>query len=448
MSNVDCIIIGAGVSGLSTAYHLKKLGRSFIILEEKNRVGGVLKRITKEGYHLELGANSFLLKPELVDLLDELELQVIEAQPVVKNRFVCLEHNEQWNLYKVPQSLLEFLKTPMLSFFSKLRLFLEVFSNRGFEDQSVYEFISNHFGKACASRLAAPGLNGIYAADIQKLSARSALPFFWNLEKEYGSITAGLLFGRRHNGRSRIVQLVGGMEALPLAFAIRLGENLRLNSKVKSINSTNEVELENGQKIKGKCIVLATEASATNRILEALDKPLAEEVGNIPYSPLGLLYVVGDKHDVTASLSGVGFLKQSKANSPLLGILFTSSFFPECSELSSNSSKVLLTCFVGGMTNPELSDVTNELHAETALREAKQILGLGDSYRIIHSVYWSKAIPNYPIGHFKLVEKVKMFEQKQIFISSNWLERPGLGDCILRGKDIAKRVSLSLSDNY
>ncbi|MEO0901575.1 MAG: FAD-dependent oxidoreductase, partial [Bacteroidota bacterium] len=50
------IIVGAGLSGLTTAYHLMKNGEEdFIILEARDRVGGRI--FTKEG--VDLGATWF-----------------------------------------------------------------------------------------------------------------------------------------------------------------------------------------------------------------------------------------------------------------------------------------------------------------------------------------------------------------------------------------------------
>jgi monoamine oxidase len=41
----DCIIIGAGLSGLATAYFLKKQGIQATILEAQPRYGGRIKTI-------------------------------------------------------------------------------------------------------------------------------------------------------------------------------------------------------------------------------------------------------------------------------------------------------------------------------------------------------------------------------------------------------------------
>ena len=40
-TRVETVIIGAGQAGLSTAYHLTQLGRPFVVLESKDRVGDI-----------------------------------------------------------------------------------------------------------------------------------------------------------------------------------------------------------------------------------------------------------------------------------------------------------------------------------------------------------------------------------------------------------------------
>lgn len=53
---VRVVILGAGVSGLITAYELRKLGYDATILEARHRVGGLNWTVTRGSEHTELGA--------------------------------------------------------------------------------------------------------------------------------------------------------------------------------------------------------------------------------------------------------------------------------------------------------------------------------------------------------------------------------------------------------
>ena len=69
------LIVGGGISGLSTAYYLAKGGTSSTILESRPRLGGVIQTERVEGCTLEAGPDSFLsVKPAALDLIRDLGL--------------------------------------------------------------------------------------------------------------------------------------------------------------------------------------------------------------------------------------------------------------------------------------------------------------------------------------------------------------------------------------
>ena len=74
------IIIGAGLSGLLTAYRLKKDGIPFKILEARNRVGGRINTVYgANNTPVEMGATWFTNQHKyLIALLEELEIEYFE----------------------------------------------------------------------------------------------------------------------------------------------------------------------------------------------------------------------------------------------------------------------------------------------------------------------------------------------------------------------------------
>ena len=58
----DAIIIGAGPAGLSAAYELSKSDKKIIILEKKNRVGGLAETKVFGEYRYDIGPHRFFTK--------------------------------------------------------------------------------------------------------------------------------------------------------------------------------------------------------------------------------------------------------------------------------------------------------------------------------------------------------------------------------------------------
>ena len=52
------IVIGAGITGLTTALHLRRAGLPVLVLEEAERAGGQIRTLQEEGYTFETGPNT------------------------------------------------------------------------------------------------------------------------------------------------------------------------------------------------------------------------------------------------------------------------------------------------------------------------------------------------------------------------------------------------------
>ncbi|MFT5997699.1 MAG: monoamine oxidase [Neolewinella sp.] len=80
MTTTETLIIGAGLTGLTTAYELHKAGKPFLLLEARDRIGGrILTSRRDDGAALELGATWLGKKhEELINLMSELSIGLFE----------------------------------------------------------------------------------------------------------------------------------------------------------------------------------------------------------------------------------------------------------------------------------------------------------------------------------------------------------------------------------
>src|SRR5690606_17657907 len=78
----DTVIIGAGLAGISAAGILAKAGRSFIILEARDRIGGRVFPVFSDhtAFPIELGAEWIEAKGRVADLLKQEGVQPVEAE--------------------------------------------------------------------------------------------------------------------------------------------------------------------------------------------------------------------------------------------------------------------------------------------------------------------------------------------------------------------------------
>ena len=60
MENVDCIVVGAGLSGLACAQTLLQASKSVLVLESSDAPGGRVATDTIEGFQIDRGFQVYL----------------------------------------------------------------------------------------------------------------------------------------------------------------------------------------------------------------------------------------------------------------------------------------------------------------------------------------------------------------------------------------------------
>src|SRR5215475_2846225 len=127
------IIIGGGISGLSTAYYLAKAGASSTIIEPRPRLGGVIQTEHVDGCTIEAGPDSFLsVKPAAMDLIRELGLagDVIGSNDHLRVTFVKkngrLVPLPDGLMMMVPTKIRPLVTTGLVGLGTKIRMGLEL----------------------------------------------------------------------------------------------------------------------------------------------------------------------------------------------------------------------------------------------------------------------------------------------------------------------------------
>ena len=126
---LDCLIVGAGISGLASAWFLARRGLNVRVLEAANELGGVMRSVRDRGFLVETGPNSTLARggafDEIVRALG-LAPELLVANAAARRRYV-VQHGAPVAL---PGNPLAFFATPIFSAGAKLRLFAEPWHRR------------------------------------------------------------------------------------------------------------------------------------------------------------------------------------------------------------------------------------------------------------------------------------------------------------------------------
>ncbi|RMF64041.1 MAG: protoporphyrinogen oxidase, partial [Calditrichaeota bacterium] len=188
----DAVVIGAGISGLATAYRLQKFGLDVLVLEKSSRVGGAIHTEELDGFLVDYGPNSTLdTSPKIRGFIEEIGLgsDRIVANASASRRYI-LKHGE---LLPLPMSPPQFLGSRLFSLRAKLRLLREPFVSPAAPDkeETIAEFVERRLGREFLDYAINPFVAGVYAGDPKRLSVRSAVAKVYALEKNYGSLIMG-----------------------------------------------------------------------------------------------------------------------------------------------------------------------------------------------------------------------------------------------------------------
>ena len=460
------IVIGAGISGLVCAYRLKSLGADVLLIESSNRVGGVMQSEKVNGYLIERGPNSSQGTEELMALVEELGLmdELAEGDPKAP-AYVYVNGA----LHPVPAGAGAFIKSKLLSFGGKLRIFAEPFIGRrkADEEESVFAFARRRIGREAAERMVAPFVSGIYAGDAEKISVQAAFPRLWNLEANYGGLIRGSIAKAREARRAkkaasdvldkaaptrrRLVSFNRGMATLPLRLAAKIGEDLHTGIagcglRIADSGRVAEVTFNhNGvaRQVTAEQVVIATPARAAAALVAPLSSELSQLLGGIYYPPLAIVYLAYDVAKVKAPLDGFGFLVAPSEGLNILGCVWNSSLFAG----RAPQGEALLTVFIGGARNPEAARLADAELGATAHAELQKVLGIAGEPRVVGITRWERAIPQYNIGHRDRVARIEALlkQTPALRLIGNYLHGVSTGDVIKEADRVAREVYQSLA---
>jgi oxygen-dependent protoporphyrinogen oxidase len=334
-------IIGAGITGLTAAFYLKRQGVPVTVYEASGRVGGVIQSVRKDGFLAEFGPNTILeTSPKIAQLVRDagLEARKLNTDPKAEARYVV----RYGRPIEMPGKPLGFFATPLFTAKAKFAVLREPFikPRRDGVEESIAQFVVRRFNQEFLDHAIDALVAGIYAGDPHKLSLPHAFPKLKALEDNYGSMIKGQIFGARDRKKSGEVakdraakfSFDEGLQVLPDTLAARLGDSVKLNTPVTKLMQTKDgwrVTTANGEIEFGVVIYCGTAHRLAELVIEAAPQRRPTDVfSEISYPPVASVVLGFRREDVAHSCQGFGMLIPKIEGFKILGTIFSSALFP------------------------------------------------------------------------------------------------------------------------
>ncbi len=443
MQRKRVIILGAGISGLSTAWYLSKTGLplDIVILEKSARAGGWLHTDHTTGFHFEKGPRTFKVdkSPMTMQLVAELGLQEELIWSEAKPHHRYLWHEQE--LQRFPTNPLSFLFSPLTKGFIRALLteWRQPVKNG---DETVWEFVLRRFNYDVARLFFDPMVVGIFGGDIRHISMRACFPRLKSWEEKYGSVTRGFfqrMMEKRKEAKfskdvegipmSAIYSFRRGIEQLSQSLVSQLPAVIHYNQNVAEISFEGDRILVDTDKeqFSADYLFCALPVKETGLLFEKHIPDVSKEFLKIPSVSIA---VVNFGYDANVlPVQGFGYLTPTHAHEDILGVVFDSSVFMEHNRRDQETRLTI-----------KLEDIgqSEEKYVDAALKGIRRHLGISRVPKAISFKHTLRSIPQYGVGHLdKMTDLKNRFCKKlpRCHLVGNYMGGVSVDCCIERAKE-------------
>ena len=189
-------------------------------------------------------------------------------------------------------------------------------------------------------------------------------------------------------------------------------------------------------------VVLTTPAPATAALLRPHLPAAAEALDAIPYAGVRVFGLGFDRIDVPRALDGFGFLVPRGQGVRSLGVLWTSSLYPE----RAPAKKALLRVLAGGRLDPSMLELDDDAALAGVRRDLRVSMGITVAPSFVETVRWPQAIPQYTLGHAERLSAVEAALEALpgVHLAGNAYRGVGVNDCVRDAERVARAVGQRL----
>ena len=463
MSAPRVAVIGAGISGLAAAHRLLTAPTEgerpqVIVLEARERVGGVIQTGHFAGSAVDLGPDSLLARvPWAVELCGQIGL----ADELVA---VAADQAHVWarrRLRPLPSGLMSGLpdggralaRSGILGPLGVARAALDgVVPRRALSpenDESIASLLGRRFGRQVVERLADPLLGGIYAGDVRQLGVAAAAPALAAARAlPRGGLASALRAGAPQPSDDPLfVAPRGGLERLPERLAASLpGAEVRLGAHVAAIEPAGrgmELVLADGAHLTVDAAVLAVPAHSAARILDTSAAATAVSLRAIAHASVAVVMLAFERDELASLPVGSGFLVPRSAGATITACSWSTAKWPRPSE----DDLEILRCSVGRAADRQALTRSDDELVALVTHDLQRLGGVRATPSEARIVRWRDALPQYSVDHFGRVERIQqgLAHMPMLELAGAAYEGIGIASCIRCAWGASDRLLARLS---
>ena len=455
MADIDVVIVGGGISGLTAARELCQLGMGVRLLERDDRCGGVIQTLRVGECVVDVGPDTLLAhKPAALALCAELGLDDPLIAPGAPRTTFLLRRGKlqplpETSMFGIPTSWRSLVTTGAFSLRGKLRMAAEALvpAARAIADESIASFIGRRFGHEAVKSLAEPLLAGIHRGEATRLSMRALFPGLLDAERRHGSVLRAWRRQKPGSGRAGSMSLRGGLTQLVERLEHSLPRDVVVTgARVLGVEGRGPftVRLAGREAITTTAVFFATPAPVTARLVDGLDRDLAALCGSIDTASSLAVVLAYDRDVVAHPLQGWGFVVPPAEGRRLAAVSWVSSKWPR----RTPAHQVLIRAGFGRLpacssSNPP--DGALIAWADDELRECLGIKAPPVGARVIRHM---QAVPQLTVGHLDRMAAIeqRLLRMPGVFLSAAGFRGVGIPDCVADAQAVALTAARWLRD--
>lgn len=395
-------VVGAGFSGLVTAYLLTKAGHEVRVVEKNARAGGLINTIRTEHGLVETAANGLLNSARVEVMCKDIGVPLLPTRKEARKRFIYRNGKPR----QMPLKPLELMRVAGGVGANINRLRPQAF-------ESITDWGRRVLGKGATEYLLAPALGGIYAGDPNQLSA-------------------SLIFGRAD---------------LPDQLATYRPQKAKLRGTVAPPDGMGQlidglvdylghrgVEIyfsADPQPPANEPTVVCLSASAASNCLCDIAPELAEQLARIEM--LSLLTTTSFFAADAATLKGFGCLFPREQGYRPRGVLFNDWIFPGRGPAHAE------TWIFGGALDPQVVNLSDDEIWQEIASARERFYQRRDTPLASYITRWPHVLPHYSIELERILSSLPV-PPANVALVGNYLGRIGLAKILERAAYVVEHI--------